>query len=103
MRDIPTDARVGKRTIAVRIGLQNARLLYVALTMIALLVPSALLRAQYGPWIWLPLGTYVLAGVQIRTVLRKTGHELNTALAGTAKVYVLYAAFMSAALILAAR
>jgi hypothetical protein len=45
----------------------------------------------------------VLASVQIRTVLRKTGQELNTALAGTAKVYVLYAALMSTALILAAR
>jgi 1,4-dihydroxy-2-naphthoate octaprenyltransferase len=103
MRDIPTDARVGKRTIAVRIGLKNARLLYVTLTMIALLVPSALLRGEYGSWIWLPLGAYVLASVQIRTVLRKTGQELNTALAGTAKVYVLYAALMSTALILAAR
>lgn len=103
MRDIPTDARVGKRTIAVRIGLQNARWLYVTLTMIALLVPSFLLREQYGAWIWLPLGAYTLAGMQIRTVLRKTGQELNAALAGTAKVYVLYAALMSIALVLAAR
>lgn len=53
VRDIPTDTEVGKRTLAVRLGDRNARLSYVA--MLALSVVLMLLLAPAKPWILLVL------------------------------------------------
>lgn len=51
VRDIPTDSEVGKRTLAVRLGDRNARLSYVA--MLALSVLLMLIIAPDKPWILL--------------------------------------------------
>lgn len=51
VRDIPTDSEVGKRTLAVRLGDRNARLSYVA--MLALSVLLMLPIAAGKPWILL--------------------------------------------------
>lgn len=51
VRDIPTDSEVGKRTLAVRLGDRNARLSYVA--MLALSVLLMLPIAVGKPWILL--------------------------------------------------
>lgn len=61
VRDIPTDKPVGKITLAVRLGDRNARLSYVAMLTIAILLP-VLLSDSY-PWMWLILLTF---GVAIR-------------------------------------
>ncbi|POH57371.1 1,4-dihydroxy-2-naphthoate polyprenyltransferase [Arthrobacter glacialis] len=53
VRDIPTDTEVGKRTLAVRLGDRNARLSYVA--MLALSVVLMLFLAPAKPWILLVL------------------------------------------------
>ncbi len=53
VRDIPTDAEVGKRTLAVRLGDRNARLSYVAMLAVALLL--VLIIAPQKPWILLVL------------------------------------------------
>lgn len=53
VRDIPTDSEVGKRTLAVRLGDRNARLSYVLLLAIAILLPLALVTQK--PWILLVL------------------------------------------------
>ncbi|MCY0903984.1 1,4-dihydroxy-2-naphthoate polyprenyltransferase [Arthrobacter sp. H14-L1] len=53
VRDIPTDAEVGKRTLAVRLGDRNARLSYVAMLAVALLL--VLTIAPQKPWILLVL------------------------------------------------
>ncbi len=53
VRDIPTDTEVGKRTLAVRLGDRNARLSYVAMLAVALLL--VLTIAAQKPWILLVL------------------------------------------------
>lgn len=53
VRDIPTDTGVGKRTLAVRLGDRNARISYVV--MLALSVVLMLFLAPAKPWILLVL------------------------------------------------
>lgn len=51
VRDIPTDREVGKRTLAVRIGDDAARISYVLMLALAILLPLLLL--QDYPWLML--------------------------------------------------
>ncbi|MFI5084595.1 MAG: 1,4-dihydroxy-2-naphthoate polyprenyltransferase [Actinomycetales bacterium] len=53
VRDIPTDSRVGKKTLAVRLGDRNARASYVAMLAVALLLVLVLAPAK--PWLLLVL------------------------------------------------
>ena len=83
VRDIPTDAAVGKRTLAVRLGDRYARLSYVLMLAVALLL--VLVVAGQKPWILLVLvlipacvmpGRLMLAGGQrnaLIPVLKQTG------------------------------
>ncbi|MGA5461742.1 1,4-dihydroxy-2-naphthoate polyprenyltransferase [Mycobacterium sp. NPDC050041] len=48
LRDIPTDSKSGKITLAVRLGDARTRVLYQALVAVALLIPLALIAAT--PW-----------------------------------------------------
>ncbi|HXD27800.1 MAG TPA: 1,4-dihydroxy-2-naphthoate polyprenyltransferase [Arthrobacter sp.] len=51
VRDIPTDRDVGKRTLAVRLGDEGARVSYVLMLALAILLP--LLLVSYYPWLML--------------------------------------------------
>ncbi|CEA09047.1 1,4-dihydroxy-2-naphthoate octaprenyltransferase [Arthrobacter saudimassiliensis] len=53
VRDIPTDREVGKRTLAVRLGDEAARISYVMMLALAVLLP--LLIAPDRPWVLLVL------------------------------------------------
>ncbi|MBK7033421.1 MAG: 1,4-dihydroxy-2-naphthoate polyprenyltransferase [Ignavibacteria bacterium] len=99
IRDIPTDAEVGKRTFAVRIGSTSARRLYAAFMLAAVIVPSYVLSQDRGPWLWLPLVSLPYGLFLASMVLKRTGAELNKALAGTAMFYLLYTVLMSVALV----
>lgn len=57
VRDIPTDKEVGKITLAVRLGEHNARLSYVLMLALAILLP--LLATGNFPWMWLILITFI--------------------------------------------
>src|SRR6185436_20245591 len=50
VRDIDTDRRAGKRTLAVKLGRERARSLFVAMVAIAFVVPIALVPAL-SPWL----------------------------------------------------
>ncbi len=99
IRDINTDAQVGKRTIAVRIGSQAARQLYVLATAVALLLPSFLLLHR-GPWVMLPWACTPLAVWECYLVSTRQGAELNRALVGTSVLYLMYAILWATALVL---
>jgi 1,4-dihydroxy-2-naphthoate octaprenyltransferase len=101
IRDAETDAAAGKRTLAVVVGRDAARVEYALLLLSAYLVPFSLwLALGYAAWILLPLLTLPLAWSllqQVRTVL---GPPLNRTLAGTARLAVLWAlAFAAGALL----
>jgi 1,4-dihydroxy-2-naphthoate polyprenyltransferase len=101
LRDIPTDAESGKRTLAVRIGDRRTRALYCALLAGAfvLTIPVALAR----PWAALALLALPLAGPPLRTVGRgATGPALIKVLGDTGRLQLVYGGFLALGLALSA-
>ena len=68
LRDIPTDTVAGKRTLAVKIGDHNTRLLYAGLVAVAVAMVVAVAAATTW-WALVGLGFLVLAVRATRTVL----------------------------------
>jgi 1,4-dihydroxy-2-naphthoate polyprenyltransferase len=102
VRDIDTDARAGKRTLAVRIGRDRARQLYGILILGAFaILPMALILfdGRVGTmlaWLALPLAFPPIRAVDSRT----DGPSLNRALAQTAQVLGIYSLLVSAGLLI---
>jgi len=104
VRDIDTDRRAGKRTLAVRLGRQRARGLYVALVGGAFVALLVTLAANGGPW-WAALGFAAapLAMRPVRAVMTRTdGPALNGALAGSGALLGVFSLLASAGLVIAA-
>lgn len=101
LRDIPTDGPAGKRTLAVRIGEERARVLYGVLVASAFLL-AALLAICQGRWGPLSVALAApLAVKEVRAVAARRGAELNLSLAGTARLELLFGALLSAGLLAA--
>ena len=104
VRDIDTDRRAGKNTLAVRLGRDRARRLYLALLALAFAALPVTLAATGGPW-WPLLGllSLGLAPHAARPVLtRADGPALNGALARTGALLAAFSLLVSAGLLLAA-
>jgi 1,4-dihydroxy-2-naphthoate octaprenyltransferase len=87
LRDVETDARVGKRTLAVRWGVTFTRSEYVALLLVAFLVPVAMWLTGRGDlWVLLPLLSAPLAAPPLLLMLRERGRPLDRGLALTARL-----------------
>ncbi len=100
LRDVPTDAAAGKRTLAVRLGDRGTRYLYAALVLAAvpLVAPAALLPGG-SPWAWLTLLTAPLAVVPVRSVLAgAVGPALVPVLGATGRFELAYAVVLGAGL-----
>ena len=102
LRDIPTDAATGKRTIAVRLGDPRTRQAYVAL--LATSYAVALVLAVVGqPWCVLALLSAPLAGSASRPVLRGArGRDLVPVLRTTGLTELAYATLLAIGLALPA-
>jgi 1,4-dihydroxy-2-naphthoate octaprenyltransferase len=86
LRDRTTDARVGKRTLAVRLGRNGAIVEYVGLLLVAYTIPITL-----GAWAMLPLITAPLAIVRVRALVTAvSGPDFNGCLAATAQLMLLH-------------
>ena len=92
LRDIETDERAGKRTLAVRLGRAGTRWEWLLLVLGSYAVPVVLwLSLDVGGWSLLPWLTSPLAYSLWRVVsVEEGGPALNEALAGTAKLGVLF-------------
>jgi 1,4-dihydroxy-2-naphthoate polyprenyltransferase len=102
VRDIDTDRRAGKRTLAVRLGRARTRSLFAAMVYVA--YPLALVTWVFGPtrpWVALPWLTLPLAAGVVRVVRNRTdGASLNGALAQTGMLQLAFCVVLSIGLLL---
>jgi len=98
VRDIDTDRRAGKRTLAVRFGRERTRVLFSAMVAGAFLtswVPW--FAGALSPWLFVTAAAAPLALGVVRTVRTHTdGPSLNAALARTAKLALLFCLLLCA-------
>jgi 1,4-dihydroxy-2-naphthoate octaprenyltransferase len=95
VRDVDTDRRAGKRTLAVKLGRERARVLFTAMVVVSFLVPPLLVPAL-SAWVLLPLAALPLAPPLIRTVSTRTdGPALNGALAGAGRLLAVYSLLLA--------
>ncbi len=101
-RDIDTDRRAGKRTLAVRLGRERTRVLYAAMVYGAyVLAPVTWCFGPLKPWVLLPWLTLPLAASVVRLVRNRTdGPSLNEALAKTGMLQLAFCVLLSAGLLL---
>jgi 1,4-dihydroxy-2-naphthoate octaprenyltransferase len=95
VRDIDTDRRAGKRTLAVRLGRPGARTLYSLMLLVAYvtLIPVAF---PLSAWVLLPVVTLPLAARLARTVRAHVdGPTLNAALAQTGMLQLGFCVLLS--------
>ena len=98
LRDIPTDARVGKRTLAVRLGDRRTRRLYVLLIVVAFTMVA--LMAITSAWILLGLLAVPWAISPLRVVIAGAiGPDLVPALVSTGRLVIAYALTLSLGLL----
>jgi 1,4-dihydroxy-2-naphthoate octaprenyltransferase len=104
VRDIETDRRAGKMTLAVRLGRERTRSLYSLMIVAAFAaVPIALLLAGGPAWGLLATGAAPLAPRPLHAVMTRTdGPSLNRALAGTGALLAAFSALLAAGLVIAA-
>ncbi|TVR68111.1 MAG: 1,4-dihydroxy-2-naphthoate polyprenyltransferase [Sphaerobacteraceae bacterium] len=92
LRDIHTDARANKRTLAVKIGEEATRYQYISFLIIAWLVPLGMwLSGATSPWVLLSWISIPLGIVLIRMVgSGLSGRPLNAVLKRTGLLLLLY-------------
>jgi len=101
LRDVDTDRRAGKMTLAVRWGRGGVRREYVALLAVAYAVPVIMAVGSLSPWLLLPLVTLPRALRLVQTIRTSTdGPTLNAALADTARLTLLAAVALSLGVLL---
>ncbi len=102
VRDLETDRRAGKKTLAVRLGRAKTRWLFA--TMVLLAYPTALLPSLLGSfnaWPTLVLVTLPLALALTRSVASHTdGPTLNSALARTGVLELAFCVLLTIGLLL---
>jgi 1,4-dihydroxy-2-naphthoate polyprenyltransferase len=103
VRDLETDRRAGKRTLAVRLGRPRARTLYGVMVYVAFLcapLPWLLGSDDLSAWLLLPLVALPLAVPIVRVVRsRSDGPSLNGALARTGILQLSFCALLSAGIL----
>jgi 1,4-dihydroxy-2-naphthoate octaprenyltransferase len=101
LRDVETDRRIGKRTLAVILGPTGARTEYVVLLSLAYaLLPILVLAGWTSLWSLLPFASVPLAVRLVRSLYIADGTEyaaplLNQALARTANLDLIFAILLS--------
>jgi 1,4-dihydroxy-2-naphthoate octaprenyltransferase len=101
LRDIDTDRSAGKKTRAVRWGAGPAQLEYVGLVGLSYLIPLLMglggISSLWGLLAWLSLP---LVWPLVRLIWQEKGRALNPALAGTARLELIFGLLFSIGLVL---
>ncbi len=96
LRDVETDRAAGKKTLAVRLGAGGARIEYLGLLIGAYGVPPLMwLTGAATPWVLLTWLSLPLTIPLTRMIFLETGPTLNRALAGTARLELIYGLLFS--------
>jgi 1,4-dihydroxy-2-naphthoate polyprenyltransferase len=102
VRDIDSDRRAGKRTLAVKLGRERTRVMYAAVVYLAYVLTP--ITWAFGPttaWVLLPWLTLPLAAAVVRIVRTRTdGPALNGALARSGMLQLAFCVLLSAGLLL---
>lgn len=100
LRDIDTDRRAGKRTLAVMLGREGTRVEYLLLLTLSYLMPFVLWLLLGFHWlVFLPWLTLPLAANLVQQIRSQVGRPLNKALAGTARLGLLFSIALSIGLL----
>ncbi len=102
LRDIQTDRKTGKRTLAVMIGDKSTRAEYTILLAGGYAIPVFIWLGGFASaWVLLPLASLPLAFLQIRLIRQPSdGPALNDLLAKTARLSFFFSVLLSIGLIL---
>ncbi len=102
VRDMDTDRRANKRTLAVRLGRRRARDLYAAMVYGAFLTaPLPLAGGSFSPWLFLSWLALPLAVPLVRAVRQHSdGPTLNGALAGTGRLQLVFCLLLAGGILL---
>ena len=102
VRDIDTDRRAGKRTLAVKLGRGRARRLFTAMIVLSFAAPVATFAfGGLTAWVLVTLAAVPLAVPLVRTVSsRSDGPALNAALAGTGRLLAVFSLLLSAGVLM---
>jgi 1,4-dihydroxy-2-naphthoate octaprenyltransferase len=102
VRDIDSDRRAGKRTLAVKLGRRRTRVMFAVIIYLAfLLTPVTWLFGPTTAWLLLPWLTLPLAAGLVRVVHSRTdGPSLNGALAQSGMLQLTFCMLLSAGLLL---
>lgn len=99
-RDMDNDRKVGKHTLAVRLGRRGSQVEYAGL-LLGAFVCLALASAQLGPAAWLPWLIIPWAVALLRRIRREPpGPVLNVLLAQTAQLQLAFGVLLSVGLLL---
>jgi 1,4-dihydroxy-2-naphthoate octaprenyltransferase len=98
IRDIETDRRAGKRTLAVRLGRERTRVLFAAMVGAAFVAPVVVwLAGGLSAWLLLTLAALPLVPPLVRTVWTRTdGPSLNRALADSGRLVAVFSLLLAA-------
>jgi 1,4-dihydroxy-2-naphthoate octaprenyltransferase len=101
-RDLESDRRAGKRTLAVRLGRERARTLYALMVYGAFVTaPAPWVAGALSAWLLLPVALLPAAVVLARTVrAHADGPTLNLALARTGMLQLAFCVLLSTGLLL---
>ena len=101
LRDIETDRKANKHTMAVILGRSGARAEYLLLVVIAYLIPLWLWLGRGHPfWVMLPWLSLLLAVPLVRSVFTLEGRPLNPVLAGTARLSLVFSLLLALGFVL---
>jgi 1,4-dihydroxy-2-naphthoate octaprenyltransferase len=101
LRDAPTDAKAGKRTLAVIFGERFARVEYWVLVIGAyLMLPVLWLSDNATAWALLPLISLPLAVPLLRLIATGSGRALNAGLKGTGRLHLVFGTLLAIGLLL---
>ncbi|MDY0222068.1 MAG: 1,4-dihydroxy-2-naphthoate polyprenyltransferase [Desulfobacterium sp.] len=101
LRDIETDARAGKKTLAVILGPWRTKVMFVYLILFSFLIPCLMFAS--GRWSWailLPLAVFLKSYPVFKTIFEQDGEILNQTLADVAKLALMFSALFAIGLVI---